>query len=234
MPGKRIRLGLGSALLMALPGCQHGAPAPQAEPPAAQAIETEVYRRADAERVEFYEREVERLRADLRQAEASLVAMESGLRGSQSRADAVSALAEARIAVERVAPRVPWRRDRVGEARAKLRDAERQLEEGHVGSAVFFASRAQRITESLHAEVQQVEAWKKRRLVIGRRVNLRAGPSTGHRILQVLVARTPVFPERNQGDWSLVLTPTGQLGWIHDALLSPAQTTQSLPASLAR
>jgi SH3-like domain-containing protein len=70
--------------------------------------------------------------------------------------------------------------------------------------------------------------------VIGRRVNLRAGPSTDDRVLRVLVARTPVLPERRRGDWTLVLTPAGQIGWVHDSLLSPSQTTQSLPASLAR
>ena len=64
--------------------------------------EIEVYRRAEAERIEFFEREIARLREDLARAEASIVAMESGLRGSQSRADAVSAIAEARIALDRV------------------------------------------------------------------------------------------------------------------------------------
>jgi hypothetical protein len=228
MRWKRTRFGLSTALLIALGGCQHPNPLAAAEPPSVPPIESEVYQRAEVER------EVERLRADLRQAEASLAAMESGLRGFQSRADAVSALAEARIAVEREGPKVPWRRDRVEEARAKLREAERQLEEGHFGSAVFFASRAERITESLCEEVRQVEARPGRRLVIGRRVNLRAGPSTDDRVLRVLVARTPVLPERRQGDWTLVLTPAGQVGWVHDSLLSRSQTTQSLPASLAR
>jgi uncharacterized small protein (DUF1192 family) len=90
--------------------------------------EVEVYRRAEAERIEFFEREIARLRDDLAKAEASIVAMESGLRGSQSRADAVSALAEARIALDRVSRTVPWRHDRVEEARAKLDEAQRQLD----------------------------------------------------------------------------------------------------------
>ena len=130
-------------------------------------IESEVYERAEMERIEFYEREVERLHADLRQAEESLVAMESGLRGFQSRADAVSAVAEARIALERVGPRVPWRHEQVSEARGKLEEASRQIEEGHVGSAVFFASRAHRITESLREEAGQVDAWQDKRIVLG-------------------------------------------------------------------
>ena len=183
-------------------------------------IESEVYERAEMERIEFYEREVERLHADLRQAEESLVAMESGLRGFQSRADAVSAVAEARIALERVGPRVPWRHEQVSEARGKLEEASRQIEEGHVGSAVFFASRAHRITESLREEAGQVDAWQDKRIVLGVMVNLRAGPSTHHRVVGVLGEETPVFPERHAGSWTLVRTPRGRVGWVHASLLT--------------
>ncbi len=62
----------------------------------------------------------QRLRADLLQAEESIVSLESGLRGLHTRADAVSAVAEARIALERVSRSAPWRRDRIAEAREKL------------------------------------------------------------------------------------------------------------------
>src|SRR5262245_63385813 len=104
--------------------------------------EVEIYRRAEAERVEFFERELARLREDLARAEASIVAIESGLRGAQTRADAVSAVAEARIAVDRVSRQVPWRQERVQEAESKLQEARRQLDAEHIASAIFFASRA--------------------------------------------------------------------------------------------
>ena len=172
------------------------------------------------ERSEFFEREVQRLRADLRQAEQSIVALESGLRDFHSRADAVSALAEARIALERVSRSVPWRADRVREARGKLREASRQLEAGHVGAAVFFASRAQRITQSLRAEARQVSLWSERRTIRAEKVHLRAGPSTSHRVLEVLLQETPVFPERSAEGWTLVRTPDGRVGWIHASLLA--------------
>jgi hypothetical protein len=181
--------------------------------------EIEVYRRAEAERVEFFEREITRLREDLARAEASIVAMESGLRGSQSRADAVSGLAEARIALDRVSPRVPWREDRVEEARAKLNEGQRQLDLDHVAAAVFFASRAQGIADSLAQEVTLVAGWPGMRVVAGERVNLRAGPSRDHAVLAVLAHDTPVLPERGEGDWTLVRTPSGQVGWVHAPLL---------------
>lgn len=200
------------------PGNLWSAPDPPA-PAISAREEVEVYRRAEAERIEFFEREIARLRDDLAKAEASIVAMESGLRGSQSRADAVSALAEARIALDRVSRTVPWRHDRVEEARAKLEEARRQLDADHIGSAVFFASRAQGITETLHVEAQLVSGWPGRRLVGAPRVNLRAGPSREHPVLAVLVEETPLLLERKQEDWALVRTPAGQVGWVHAPLL---------------
>jgi hypothetical protein len=201
---------------------------------------TEIYERAGIDRTTQLELEIERLRADLREAEGAMIAIESGLRGAHGRADAVSALAESRIAVERASREVPWRGKRVVEAQQKLEEAERQFQAGHTGSAVFFASRARRIAEALIDEAKRVANTPGTRFVNGRRVNLRAGPSKEDRVLLVLVGSTPVFPEREHGEWVLVLTPSGQVGWIHGSLLrdgwsaSSEATTQSLPASLAR
>ena len=42
-------------------------------------------------------------------------------------------------------------------------------------------------------------------------------------VLAVLSRETPVFPERSEEDWTLVRTPSGQIGWVHDALLEQAE-----------
>ncbi len=194
-------------------------PAAQSPAPTTEAIDPEIYERAQAERSEFFEREMQRLRADLEQAEASIVTLESGMRNVHNRADAVSAVAEARIALDRVSKSVPWRRDRVGEAYTKLDEADRQLEAEHLGAAVFFASRAERVTEALRAEATQVALWDERRLIRGERVNLRAGPSEMARVVEVLPRETPVYPERSIADWTLVRTPDGRIGWVYRSLL---------------
>ena len=213
-------LGLGTLLL--LPACAGLLPAGSGScpDPTAQA-DARVYRTAQQEQVAHLEREVARLRADLRQAEEAMVTIESGLRGVHTRADAVSSLAEARIAVERASQSVPWRPADVSEARAKLEEAERQLEAGHSGSAVFFASRAQRIAKTLSEEADQVTQQASTRFVHARRVNLRAEPSIDAKVIGVLDEATPVFLERREGDWVLVRTTAGPVGWVHRSLLSP-------------
>lgn len=194
--------------------------APPAPPAAASVVPSpEIQRRADADRVRALEVEVDRLRADLHAAEETLLAVESGMRGAQGRAEAVSALAEARIQVDRAARRAPWRGDVADEARKKLAEAGRQLGAGHIGSAVFFVSRASRIAESLVAESDRVASDPNTQFVRGSRVNLRARPSPQAEVLGTLAAELPVFVEGREGDWSLVRTVTGHVGFVHSDLL---------------
>ena len=172
------------------------------------------------ERAELLERENERLRADLSAAEATLLEVESGMRGTQRSAEAVSMLAEARIQVDRAAGRAPWRASTAAEAREKLDEADRQLADGHVGSAIFFVSRATRIAAGLDAEADLVARSPDARRVKPRRANLRAEPSTDSPVLGVLPGQLPVFVEATEGEWALVRTVSGQVGWMHGDLLA--------------
>lgn len=209
-----------AALLAGPVGCSTAAPCPPAAPRAAAEIDVEVYRRAETERAARLAREVGQLRADLQQAEGALVAAESGLRGSYSRADAVSSLAEARIRVARAGKAAPWRSTELGEARAKLDDAAIQVAEGHFGAAQFFVYRAERIGDALEAEAESVYATPGAGFIRGRRVNLRSGPSTDDSVLSVLTFGTPVFPESDEPPWVLVRTASGDVGWVHDTLIN--------------
>jgi uncharacterized small protein (DUF1192 family) len=200
--------------------CASAKPAP---PPRAEPIDTritdDVYRRAAAERVARLEREIERLNADLRQAEDVLVAAESGMRGQHTRADAVSSLAAVRIQLERARSHAPWRSAEIAEADEKLEEAGRLIDEGHFGAAVFFVYRARRISDLLQTEADAVRSRPGARFVRGRRVNLRSGPSIDEAVLAVLTSGTPVFPERDSADWVLVRTAAGPVGWMHRSLL---------------
>ncbi|MCZ6782450.1 MAG: SH3 domain-containing protein [Proteobacteria bacterium] len=221
----RIRGFAAVVALVLLPGCQWVGLRSPWEP----SIGPDIYRRAESQRARRLEQEVERLRADLRQAEEALVAAESGLLGTHGRADAVSSLAEVQIQVERAAREAPWRRAEIAEAKAKLGEGDRLIQQGHFGAALFFVYRAQRIADHLQGEAQQVAATLGARFIRGRHVNLRAGPSTDDPVLTVLTAGTPVFPERRRNGWMLVRTPSGPVGWVHADLVD-----SSSPASPAR
>lgn len=187
-------------------------------------VDDDVYARAAEQarrdRSQRLEREVERLRQDLKQAEDALIAAESGLRGARTRADAVSALAEARIEVERARSAAPWRQRALGEAESKLEEGDRHARDAHFGTAIFFASRAERIAEALLREARMARRAPNTRWVSGRRVNLRSGPSTEHAVIAVLQRATPVVEEKVHGDWALVRSPLGEIGWIYRPLLS--------------
>lgn len=210
-----------AALALAGTGCA-SLPRPGASPAATRAQEDQLRAlralrdlERERERADALERDVERLRTDLVQAESVLVAMESGLKGTHTRAAGVSALAEARVLVERAARAAPSKDAEIHEARAKLTEADFQLREGHVGSAVFFASRARRIAESLLRDARAQRGPR----VAGSRANLRATPSTTGAIVAVLPPSTPVVPKTRQGDWVEVQAPSGATGWVHESLL---------------
>lgn len=186
-------------------------------PPAVSPAQCEdpIALRAAEQQSSHLESEVMRLQLDLEQAEAAMIAIESGMLGHQNRADAVSVLAEARISVESARQNVPWRALEVTKAQTKLEQAEKQLQAGNLGTAIFFASRAHRIGNTLIDEAQHISASPGARLIGAQRVNLRSGPSTQHRILEVLPRNTPVLTQRLEGPWWLVSTPSGQVGWLH-------------------
>jgi hypothetical protein len=219
-PCELPRRPIGRVLLAcALLAAACAAPPPEPAPALRAAPDPEVYRRADAARLKLLEREVERLTADVRAAEETLVAIESGLRGSHTRAEVVSLLAEARIELTRAAKRAPWRAAEAEEARRKLDEADQELAAGHVGSALFFVSRSSRIAKGLLAEADRVARTQGTRRVDGSRVNLRAEASTESAVVAVLPVALPVFPELEEGEWVLVRTALGQVGWIHTSLL---------------
>ena len=102
------------------------------------------------------ESQVGHLQAELQRREQELSDAEANLRGHPSRAAAVSAVAEARIQVQRAARRAPGNSAKIVEADRKLADAEGQMRSGHFGAAIFFADRARRLAESLRPAASHV------------------------------------------------------------------------------
>ncbi len=178
--------------------------------------------RAQRERAEDLERTVTALREDLADAGQTLIDIESGLRGAHTRADAVSRLAEARILVERADRAAPWRASEIVACQDRLAEADRHVQAGHFGTAIFFASRAQRASARLLDEASRIAARGDLLFVQGQRVNLRARPTTRGRVLERLERGTPVLGAGREGGWVRVRTLEGQVGWMHGRLLGAA------------
>lgn len=109
----------------------------------------DVYGAEERERAERYRREVERLRADLAQAERALVAPSSRSSEGDTRAQAVFELAEARVMVARVEQSQAAGEKELRKVHRKLEDAEHQLTLENFAGSIFFASRARRLAEAL-------------------------------------------------------------------------------------
>lgn len=182
--------------------------------------ESDLIRRAEIEHVHTLEREVARLKMDLVRAENTLIAVESKLRSGYSRATAVSALAEAQIQLDKASRVAPWRLETIGEARDKLDIAQKHIAEEYFGAAVFFVYRANRIVEDLNYEANIVDNSAQAMFINRPKVNLRSGPSTSEDIVKILVQGTPVVREKQKGEWFLVRTLTGTVGWVHRSLLT--------------
>jgi len=221
-PGAGLRSSLGRsafALLavVAATGCASPSSTSSGDVPPLEDIV--VYHRAESDLAKQLGVEVDRLRADLRRAEEALVEVESGLRGSHTRANAVSAIAETRILVKRTAQQAPWRIEESREAESKLAEADRQVQQDNPGAALFFVYRARRIAELGLLEAKFVNEQRDTYFVQGNQVRLRAGPTTEGRVIRVLGKATPVFPERSENDWMLVRVISGSAGWIHKSMV---------------
>lgn len=212
---------LGVVLCASLVACAQAPPTPSSqteeEPPA---VKAEFVHKADEERVQALEREVDRLKADLTRAEDALVTVESRLQSSYSRANAVSSLAEAHMQLNKASGIAPWRSHRIEEAQNKLDIAQKQIDKEYFGAAMFFIYRANRIVQELHYEAHLVETTPQTMFINRPKVNLRSGPSTEDEVLTVLEEGTPVVRETRQDDWILIRTLTGFVGWVYHSLVT--------------
>jgi hypothetical protein len=192
------------------------------EDPAVAQLRARVVQHAlDRDQITSLEREVERLRFNLAQAEATMRASKSERKAARTRATAVSVLADASISAEKAGGVAKWQLETLEEARLLLAEAESQLKAGHAQEAIYFASRGQRIALSVIDQAKLVEESADTRFVHVDKLNVRSGPSAREPVIVTLGRGTPVFQERSFGKWARVLTLRGERGWIHSSLLEP-------------
>lgn len=210
-------------VVLALGGCaQQPTVAPPVEPPQrAQRIE-QLTRETRTLRAEVQEtrRALARLDHELGESQRELARLAAELRPVRSRAEVVSALADARVALDRVGEdAATWESSRINEGREQLSEAERHLAADRVGSALFFVLRARRIATDIREYRELVARDADMKYVRVDQANVRTEPSMDGAIVTVLGRATPIRSLGRDDGWMRILAPDGQYGWIYGNLV---------------
>jgi hypothetical protein len=152
---------------------------------------------------------------DLEVTEMELIRTKARLKGLETKAEASSAIAEARILLGRAAAGRGGALLTLGEQ--SLAKAEQQLHEENFGAANFFALKAQdlatRVQEDPGARPPGDAALPLSVRVRVSRGRLREGPGFEHKVLTLLPRGTMLPVKRAQGEWFQIAQ--GDLaGWI--------------------
>jgi uncharacterized protein YgiM (DUF1202 family) len=175
-------------------------------------------RRSEAEERRLEER-VALLQRNLEMTETELIRTKARLKGSETKADASSAIAEARVLMRRMLD-ARGRSASLNLCQEKLDRAEKLLALDNYGAALFFASQAQDLLGALHRGPEESEepAPRQAYVVAASSANLRAEPNASSKVVARLVRGTSVEAQAMRGEWMRV-NAQGAVGWVLANLL---------------
>lgn len=172
------------------------------------------------------EEQVTLLKRDLEDTETEVIRTKARLKGMETKAEASSAIAEARILTRRLDPKT--RGTTFTRCQELLVKAEQQIQSENFGAAVFFALKAQDMamkaredaTPAGRAEAGGAErpAPKTSYQVKAKTANLRKGPSTSEEVMAKLPRGTTLTAVGMRGEW-LRVSHGDVLGWVHSSLV---------------
>ncbi len=168
------------------------------------------------------------LELELASALEALLRAQASLRNVQSRAFAVSRIAEVRVQLEAVR-----RHDdealtaRIERAAEFLARADQTLANDNIGGAAYLADRAGELLRQARtvAEIrgkqpgEMIPIVPPRSMEVQTSANLRREPSTESPRLGGVESGTQVEAIARQGDWFQIVTDAGTKAWIHRALV---------------
>jgi hypothetical protein len=175
-------------------------------------------RRSDEEVLRLEER-VTLLQRDLDITETEVIRTKARLKGTATKAEASSAIAEARILVRRLGDA---RGPSASLARGQelIAKAEELLDQENFSAAAFFALRAQEVATKAPAVRDTAERTppQPRYVVRAAVANIRRGPGTGEPVVGRAPRGAQVVALAVRWEWVKV-THAGVTGWIHGSLL---------------
>jgi hypothetical protein len=198
------------------------APSPATPPEEIKRLETRA-RRSEEEQRRLEEQIALRLR-ELQVTETELIRTKARLKGLETRAEASSAIAEARILVKRVESR--GRSATLKAAEEDLEKAEGLLQEENYGAALFFALKAQdMVTKAGDNRAAGAEGSEAERpapqgtyVVAVDSANIRQSPSTQAPVLAEVKRGTTLRALALRGTWAKV-AHEAVTGWVSLRLL---------------
>lgn len=168
------------------------------------------------------------LELELGSALEELLRSQANLRNVQSRAFAVSRIAEVRVELQTFRESDDSAiSSRVERADEFLTRADGALGEGNVGGAAYLAERAGELLRQVRT-VAEIRSKGPKELIpivpprwveVQTQANLRAGPGTDHERVGTLAAGTKVQALAREGEWYQVRTDDGATAWIYRRLV---------------
>lgn len=168
------------------------------------------------------------LELELKSALEELVRSQTSVRNVQSRAFAVSRIAEVRVELQSLKKRQdPALTDRLHRASVFLDHADRALEEENVGGAAYLAERASELLRQVRtiAEIRESSPTELIPLVPARKLvalavaNLRKAPSSDSEKLGAVEPGTELRAIARRGEWFQVEVEGKDPAWVHRRLV---------------
>jgi len=170
------------------------------------------------ERIQLLQEELVTVRADLEYVERQFVLFERRLTNEETKASAVSAVAEVQLLRDKLQADRPLDEETLKEVETRLAAAGVLVDKRKYTAAVYYANRAMRSLN--HAERVRNAFIDGNALVVAvSKANLRQGPGGKFNVVTRLSYGTAVVRLDKREEWMKVRTRDGQIGWIHTSLL---------------
>jgi hypothetical protein len=162
------------------------------------------------------------IQQDLTQAEKQFISIERRLQLKETKASAVSALAEAKLSYDKFKSMnggLQADLETLQDIEHKLEESSQLIQKENYAASVYYSKRVHRMMERSATFQAYHGAHGETRIVSVSTANLRGGPGLDHDIIATLNFGTVILQVDLANDWSRVETQDGIEGWIHRELI---------------
>jgi hypothetical protein len=162
------------------------------------------------------------IQQDLAQAERQFISIEHRLQLKETKASAVSALAEAKLAFDKfksINGGTGVDLESLQEIERKLEESGQLIQKENYAASVYYSKRVHRMMERSATFKTYSRGQRETRIVSVPKANLRDGPGLDHGVIAQLSFGTLILQVERLEDWSRIETQDGIEGWVHHELI---------------